>query len=401
MNEKQHGFLKNKSYTTNFTCYSDFISKTFDEKSQTQSVYTDFQRAFDVVPHELLLLKINRQFGIHFNMFNWFSSYLHGRMQRVVLNGNQSDWYSVTSGVPQGSILGPTLFLMYMNDIFDCLQYSELLLFADDCKIFRKITCKNDCLLLQDDINRIFAWCTKWQMKLHPDKCFFMNFTLKKSRDVVHDYSIGPILLKRIYVMKDLGVYFKPNLNFNYHISKITSKSMQMLGFIKRVTRDFKDVKTLHALYNSLVRSRLEFCSQIWNPSARVHSNKLERVQKKYVKYVCYKSNIIYDHFSYEELCLHFNLKTLQSRRYITDLRFLQKILSNNINCPYLVSEVGLRVPHRVLRDKPTFSVQSRLNVREDNFFPRTLALSNRLNLYDDLVMRKPNDFKTVVSSFG
>ena len=117
------------------------------------------------------------------------------------------------------------------------------------------------------------------------------------------------------------------------------------------------------------------------------------------MKYVCYKSNIIYDHFSYEELCLHFNPKTLQSRRSITDLRFLQKILSNNINCPYLVSEVGLRVPHRVLRDKPTVSVQSRLNVREDNFFPRTLALSNRLNLYDDLVMRTPNDFKTVVSS--
>ena len=102
-------------------------------------------------------------------------------------------------------------------------------------------------------------------MKLHPDKCFFMNFTLKKSRDVVHDYSIGPILLKRIYVMKDLGVYFKPNLNFNYHISKITSKSMQMLGFIKRVTRDFKDVKTLHTLYNSLVKSRLEFYSFIWS----------------------------------------------------------------------------------------------------------------------------------------
>ena len=119
LNENQHGFLKNKSCATNLTCYSDFISKTFDEKSQTHSVYTDFQRAFDVVPHELLLLKINRQFGIHFNMFNWFSSYLHGRMQRVVLNGNQSDWYSVTSGVPQGSILGPTLFLMYMNDIFD------------------------------------------------------------------------------------------------------------------------------------------------------------------------------------------------------------------------------------------------------------------------------------------
>jgi len=355
----------------------------------------------------LLLLKMNRQFGIESNMLNWFSSYLHGRKQRVILNGKHSDWYNVTSGVPQGSILGPTLFLMYINDIFDCVYYSELLLFADDCKIYRKITCPEDCDLLQDDLNRIFEWCNKCQMKLHPDKCFFMNFTMKKSRDIVSSYSIGNSVLERVFNMKDLGVHFTPNLNFNYHISKITSKSMQMLGFMKRVTKDFKEIKTLHVLYNSLVRSRLEFCSQIWNPTARTHVNKLERIQKKYLKHVCFKSNIMYDQFSYDELCEKFNLKSLQARRSISDLVFMKKILSNDINCPYLVGEVGYRVPQAASRrsqrrpshDKPTFFVDSRLNVRRDSFIPRTLALSNHLSLYDEFLTSN-TDFKTFISSY-
>ena len=114
----QHGFLKSRSCTTNLATYADFISKTFDAQSQTHSIYTDFQRAFDVVPHELLLLKMNAKFGIDANMLSWFQSYLSNRYQRVIINGIQSEWYFVSSGVPQGSIIGPTLFLMYINDIY-------------------------------------------------------------------------------------------------------------------------------------------------------------------------------------------------------------------------------------------------------------------------------------------
>ena len=399
INTNQHGFLKNKSCATNLLCYSDFISKCFDEKCQTHTIYTDFKRAFDVVPHELLLLKINRQFGIHDNMLRWFTSYLHGRSQRVVLNGKKSDWYSVTSGVPQGSKLGPTLFLMYMNDVFDCISNSNLLCFADDCKIYKKISNEYDCILLQDDINSFHNWCTTWCMHLHPDKCYFMNFSLKKSRDIVNTYSFNDLVLKRVYEMKDLGVYFTPNLNFSTHINKVTSKAMQMLGFLKRVTRDFTNVKTLNTLYNSLVRSRLEYCSQVWNPSPAAHVQKLERVQKKFLRYLSYKSGLTYNNYAYEEICVHFKFKTLQSRRSITDLVFLNKILTNNINCPYLVGEVTLRVPRRTLRDKSIFYVNSRLICRRDSFMPRTLALANKLTLYDELVMRQPADFKKYVTS--
>ena len=128
-----------------------------------------------------------------------------------------------------------------------------------------------------------------------------------------------------------------------------------MLEFIKRVTHDFTNLKALNVLYNSLVRSRLEFCAQVWNPSTATHIQKLERVQKKFLRYLSFKSELVYNNYAYEEICVHFNFKTLQSRRSITDLVFLNKTLNNNINCPYLVGEVALRVPRRTLRDKTTF----------------------------------------------
>ena len=228
-----------------------------------------------------------------------------------------------------------------------------------------------------------------------------MNFSMKRNNDIVYDYSIGESLLNRVYEIKDLGVYFTPNLNFSLHINKIVSKSFQMLGFVKRVTKVFNDTKTLMMLYNSYIRSRLEYCSQIWNPSSRAKINKLERVQKKFLKHLSFKRRVMYNQLSYEELCCNFNIKTLQSRRSIADLSFLNKLVVNVINSPYLVSQVLLQVPNyyrtfiRTTRSlAPTFHVSNRVNVRRDSFMPRVLNLANRLNLYDDIVMKTPMHFK-------
>ena len=133
-----------------------------------------------------------------------------------------------------------------MNDVFECITYSKLLCFADDCKIYKKICNENDCKLLQNDINSLYAWCTTWKMHLHPDKCFFMNFSLKKSCDIVNMYTLNNRVLNRTFEMKDLSVYFTPDLNFSTHINRITSKAMQMLGFMKRVTHDFTNIKALN-----------------------------------------------------------------------------------------------------------------------------------------------------------
>ena len=136
----------------------------------------------------------------------------------------------------------------------------------------------NDCLLLQNDLNSFYSWCTAWGMQLNIDKCYYMNFSLKRSANITFDYNLNSNDLSEVKVMKDLGVYFKSNLCFSFHIKKTVSKAYQMLGFIKRATREFSDRRTFNSLYNALVRSRLDYCSQVWRLSDQTSITKIEEV---------------------------------------------------------------------------------------------------------------------------
>ena len=210
--------------------------------------------------------------------------------------------------------------------------------------------------------------------------------------------------------MKDRGVYFTSNLNFSLHISKIVKKSYQMLGFMKRVTRGFTDKRTLNVLYNSLIRSRLDYCCQVWSPSCQTSINRLESVQKRYLKYLCYKQKVIYYNYDYPTVCSIFNFSTLETRRKCTDFVFLNKMLQNKVNCPYLINQVSLSIPVRRTRytstrnylarqdkPKPTFYTESRLLCRSETFIPRVLKSANDNDLYNELIMSKPANFKALI----
>ena len=373
----QHGFLPKKSCFTNLCCYSDFVSKCIDEKYDVHAVYTDFKKAFDTVPFNLLLHKLQCRFGILNNELKWFTSYLQDRYQRVVLNGIESAWVTVTSGVPQGSILGPSLFIMYIDDLCDECKNSESLLFADDSKMFKAIKNIADCLNLQLDLDRIYNWTIKWKLDLHLDKCYTICFSNKTRNKIVYTYKFGAHVIENVNVIKDLGVYFTSNLSFKHHIEFIVSKAFKMLGFVYRSTKSFKDNSVLLTLYKSLVRSRLEYCSSIWSPSQQYLILKLERVQKRLVRWLCYRDGIDYESFGYLELCQNYNLQTLEMRRNITDLCNLNKVYNNNLNSPYIVSQVLINVPNRQLRRNRLFSANCRLNVRKNTFIPRVLSLAN------------------------
>ena len=293
--EEQHGFSPQKSTTTNLLCYKDFISSSFDDNVQVHSIYTDFHKAFDTVSHELLLLKMSRQFGITGNELTWFCSYLSHRYQRVVIGGTESDWVPVISGVPQGSILGPSLFIMYVNDLSSCLRSSECLLFADDVKIFKRISSANDCLDLQTDLNALSEWCSLWRMKLNLAKCFFINFSLKRVFNISFNYSLDGSVLKSVTDVKDLGVYFSSNLSFSKHISTVVNKAFRMLGFVKRTMKPLRSVTVYKILYNAYIRSCLDYCSPVWSPNARYLIDKVERVQKRFLKHLCFIDNVKYD----------------------------------------------------------------------------------------------------------
>ena len=374
--EEQHGFMACRSTTTNLAVYTEIISKCFDDKTQLNSIYTDFSRAFDVVPHNLLLHKMERQFGISNNLLKWFESYLTNRYQRVVLKGCNTDWVKVTSGVPQGSILGPTLFLMYINDLPDTLRHTKCLLFADDAKIFKEIQCVNDCRLLQFDIDNMLLWCSNWRITINVKKCFFINFSLFKSRNIDFVYRINDTIIECVTSIKDLGVTFTYNLNFSAHISNVTKKSFQMFGFMKRVLKPINDTNVFLSLYHTLIRSRLEYCSFIWSPKGRTMCDKLERVQRKFVKFISFKCNLSTE-LSYHEKCQYFKLQTLESRREMLDLRMLNKVLCNKVDCPDLLNQIGFRVPTRCTRCKDLFVSNHRLRVTQNSPISRSTSLAN------------------------
>ena len=338
ISDDQHGFQPNKSTFTNLAVYTDYLTKALDEKAEVHSIYTDFQKAFDVVPHNLLLLKLKCQFGIQGNMLNLFRSYLTNRYQRVVLNGISSQWVSVTSGVPQGSIIGPKLFIMYVNDLPDQCKNSEKKLFADDSKFYRTIRTIVDCVLLQNDLNNIYEWCCTWKISLNLDKCYFISFTNKRVHKITFPYYFGSTIIKSVTDIKDLGVYFSANLSFKYHVDHVVAKANKMLGFVRRTTKDINDVTVLLSLFRTLVLTRLEYASSVWSPAQEYLSLKIERVQKRAVKWLSFKTRTPYRDVPYETLCNRFNLTPLNVRRKQTDLRNMNKIIIGKINCPDLLA---------------------------------------------------------------
>ena len=160
----QHGFVKGRSTITQLLDTVHRIVRTIDQGDQTDIAFLDFCKAFDSVSHAHLIRKLD-QSGIKGPLLHWFSSYLDKRLQRVVIDGKSSDWLPVTSGVPQGSILGPALFVLFINDMPNVLSHSSTLaLFADDAKCFRAIRSYTDCALLQDDIDKLVDWSNNWKL---------------------------------------------------------------------------------------------------------------------------------------------------------------------------------------------------------------------------------------------
>ena len=177
LSPSEHGFRPNHSCQTQLLECVHQWSEALNQHSSSHVVFLDFARASDSVPHQRLLLKLDN-IGIRGPVLNWIEAFLRGRQQRVVVEGHHSTWSPVTSGVPQGSILGPLIFLIFINDIGDDLT-STTKLFADDCALYRQIKSSNDTKILQNDVNRLHSWSQKWHLPLNTSKCKVMNITNK------------------------------------------------------------------------------------------------------------------------------------------------------------------------------------------------------------------------------
>ena len=248
-------------------------------KTQTDAILLDFAKAFDKVPHKRHLSKLT-SYGITGNTHNWITSFLSNRKQRVSVNGALSDTtYIVTSGVPQGSVLGPILFLLYINDINENVQ-SNIRLFAYDSIIYRKLNSNIDHQILQTELIQLEKWSDKWQMQFNILKCVHLPIT-NKTKPSSHQYSLFGHPLSKVASHSYVGVKLVSKLSWAKHIIEITSKSSKVLGMVKRTLGPCKsEVKDI--AYNMLVRSKLEYASPIWSPhtsSQIIQIIHLDRIQ--------------------------------------------------------------------------------------------------------------------------
>lgn len=244
---QQHGFLRGRSTASNLVSFTEAVTAGMEGGGQVDAIYTDYRKAFDRIDHLMLHTKLLKA-GIRGNLLRWFTSYVNDRCQTVVLNGYASCASPIPSGVPQGSILGPLLFVIFINDIDKCFQYSNFLLFADDMKIYKKINSPNDLILLQLDLDNLQRYCTSNKLDLNILKCYCITFSRARNL-LTYDYNINSQPLARTDHVRDLGVVIDSRLLFDKHIEIITSKAMKNLGFMFRITKDFKSIKTLKILY--------------------------------------------------------------------------------------------------------------------------------------------------------
>ncbi len=213
-----------------------------------------------------------------------------------------------------------------------------------------------------------------------------ISFTNKKSV-LNHDYTIDGSLLTRSAIVKDLGVILTHNLNFKPHVSNAVNKAFRMMGFIKRTCQSFKDIKPIVALYNCYVKTNLEYCSVIWSPWQKSHIDQIERVQRKFVKFLCFKSALPYDRERYSELCMHFNLPQLHQRRSFLDSVFIYKCVNSFYDCPDILSHIHFYAPQRTLRGTHIFRLErSRTNCFKFSPLLRCMSTFNMLTSLDSTI---------------
>ena len=338
IDQRQHGFLKNKSCNSNLLTLTESIARSLHEKIGTDVVYFDFAKAFDTVSHDLILQKLKVQYKIDGTLLKFFANYLQGRKQQVIIDNAVSNSVDVLSGVPQGSILGPLLFVLFINDIYESIDAeTNIELYADDTKIWREIKSESDCNFLQKDIAALYAWSRNNKMSFHPDKC-----------KVVSIYDFRPEFIKILpfpklpYMIdsndidfsvceKDLGVLVNERFRWEDHHSKVLNKAHQMLGFTKRTCHFISDSRKRRTLYLSLVRSNFEHASIIWRPTTETAVNEFDQLQKKALKWILKEENLHYDEETYLKKCYQTNLSPMKVFFDINDLIYFHKIINNQI----------------------------------------------------------------------
>ncbi|KAI8520508.1 hypothetical protein Bbelb_002620 [Branchiostoma belcheri] len=330
---------------------------------QTDLVLMDFAKAFDKVPHRRLIHKLEH-YGVRGKSLAWIQQFLTGRTQRVVLDGDSSDSVPVTSGVPQGTVLGPILFLTYINDLPSHAVHAKM-----------AIRETKDCDKLQHDVDNICKWETMWLMKFNPSKCEVMSVPSTK-KPINYSYTLHGSPLAKVSKAKYLGVTITSNLSWNSHVDNVTAKANRTLGMLRRNLR-IASVEAKQRAYMALVRPTLEYACPVWDPHTSDQVGRVEAVQRRAARYV-------YNNYrrtaSVTEMLGNLRWQSLEHRRKMARLTTMFKVLHNTISVPHTSCLVpAARCSRRTNHALKLQTIASKNNYYRLSFFPRTIKEWNEL----------------------
>ncbi|CAL4067024.1 unnamed protein product [Meganyctiphanes norvegica] len=374
LSDKQHGFREGRSCLSNLLTTLEDWTSILDDGDCVDVAYLDFKKAFDLVSHKHLLLKLQK-YGINGQVGNWIKAFLENRKQRVVIRGQVSDELDVLSGVPQGSVLGPILFLIFINDLPNCTT-CPVCMFADDSKIYCRVPRERNGKpelegsheLLQNDLNELHKWATKWKMSFNVNKCKVMHLRYGNPRQ---EYELDGTVLSETSEERDLGVVIDSDLKFSKNIKGIVAKANRMIGMIKISFESLDDDMFLN-LYNTLVRPLLEYCVHAWSPYLQRDITLLENVQRRTTRLVRILKNK-----DYETRLKELKLTKLEDRRTRGDMILTYRLINGLegidyrkffllVNTPYDTRGHSKRIARTLLNLEVRRNFFSRISFQEE-----------------------------------
>lgn len=359
--DEQHRFTPGRSVVSNLLLNLDRWTEEFDRGSPIDVVYLDFERAFDQVPLRRLITKLEHV-GVRGDILAWITSFLIGRRFRVRVGSEFSTTRDVLSGVPQGSVLGPILFVVYTADLL-CALESHKSVYADDTKIFENPLTSS--AVIQSDLDKVIDWASKWLLNLNVSKCSVLHM----GRSNPHRfYNLDGTLIGQVEAQVDLGVTIRSDLKWESHIINIVKKANSIIYLVRKAF-SYITTELFLKIYKCYIRPILEFGFQIWTPYFQKDIELLERVQRRATKILPHG----FFSMPYEQRLDRLNLTSLQARRERGDLIEVYKILHGHYSCPNITSMFALnRNPHlrghSMKLSKGTFACN-----------PRKYFLSNRV----------------------
>ena len=372
----QYGFRARRSCESQLLLTIDDFARALNNRLQVDIGILDFSKAFDKVPHARLVKKLD-YYGIRGKTLQWITSFLHNRSQQVVIEGTYSSPCKVTSGVPQGTVLGPTLFLLYINDLISNIQ-STVRLFADDCLIYRPINSPNDHQLLQQDLNTLNTWAKTWQMKFNVDKCCILQLS-KHHHKTTFLYHMSNKPLKVVEQHSYLGIIIDHHLSWGPQVNHVCNKATRLIGFLQRNLRSCsRALKELS--YKQFILPVLEYAAAIWDPYHLKDINKIEMIQHRAARFVLNRPWRRNMRDSITDMLTSLEWPPLQLRRKCARLSLLYKIIHNLTEIPnsYLPTLSPVTIT-RSNHEQKFLHYHTSIDNYKYSFFPRTIPEWNGL----------------------